>query len=108
MLWVGSEDERASAKIRDAGSPDLRRDRDLGLTVVTESGENMVSEELSRGSGYRSPSPPRVLCDVNRTVIVAPSGSRRMLNGNPVFATSVRLGLRGRDNGASPTSVEAA
>jgi hypothetical protein len=45
---------------------------------------------------------------MNRTVIVAPSGSRRMLNGNPVFATSVRLGLRGRDNGASPTSVEAA
>jgi hypothetical protein len=29
VLWVGSEDERASAKIGDAGSPDLRRDREF-------------------------------------------------------------------------------
>ena len=32
---------------------------DLDLTVVTESGDTMVSEELSRGGGCRSPSPPR-------------------------------------------------
>ncbi len=32
---------------------------------------------------------------MSRTVVVAPSGSRRTLNGNPVVASCVRLGPRG-------------
>jgi hypothetical protein len=46
---------------------------------------------------YGSPTLPRLLAGLacyamRRTVVVAPSGSRRTLNGNPVVVSCVRLG----------------
>jgi hypothetical protein len=63
---------------------------------------------LSREEGEARWMVESLACYAMSRIVAVPSGSRRTLNGHPVVVIGVRLGLRGRDNGASPTSVEAA